>query len=186
MANTAERRATYADIVALPENKIGEIMGGELYVQARPASRHTGVASALGADLVGPFQRGRGGPGGWWILDEPELHLNADVLVPDLGGWRRERMPVFPDVAGFELAPDWVCEVLSPSTEKIDRATKLPIYANHGVGHVWLIDPSRKTLEAFRLESGRWVLLGVWTDSETVRVEPFDAVPLSLELLWNW
>lgn len=180
------RQATYDDILGLPEHQVGEILGGELYVQARPASRHARVSSALGGDLMGPFDRGRGGPGGWWIVFEPELHLGGDVIVPDLGGWRRERMPTYPDVAAFTLAPDWVCEVVSPSTARKDRVLKLPIYAREGGSHVWLVDPSQKPLEAFRREGDRWVLLGAFSDDDVIRAEPFEAVPLELGGWWCW
>src|SRR5258706_14438944 len=107
MADAARRRATYADLLAVPENLIGEILEGEIVTQPRPAARHALVSSGLGAEIFGPFHRGRGGPGGWIILDEPELRLHGDVLVPDLAGWRRERVPQLPDVAAFALAPDW-------------------------------------------------------------------------------
>jgi Uma2 family endonuclease len=120
----------------------------------RPASLHARAASSLGGELYGPFDRGRGGPGGWIILDEPELHLHGDMLVPDLAGWRRERMPELPDASAFELAPDWVFEVLSPSTAATDRAEKMPIYAREQVGQLWLVDPIAKTLEACHFESG--------------------------------
>jgi len=128
--------------------------------------------------------RGRGGPGGWILLDEPELHLQADVLVPDLAGWRRERMPELPDAAALDLAPDWICEVLSPSTAATDRAEKMPIYAREGVTNLWLVDPIARTLEVSRLEQGRWVLLGTWRDEARVRVEPFAAFELDLAGLW--
>ena len=143
------------------------------------------ASSRLGGSLDGPFDRGRGGPGGWIILDEPELHLHGDVIVPDLAGWRRERMPHLPmEAAAFELAPDWACEVLSPSTATIDRAEKMPIYAREKVKNLWLLDPLAKTLEAFVLENDRWVLDGVWRDDAKVRVAPFDAIELELADLW--
>src|SRR5262249_9124378 len=135
-ARLSERPATYADIEALPPNMVGEIVRGVLYASPRPASPHAAAASAVGEELAPPFKRGRGGPGGWVILSEPELHLREDVLVPDLGGWRRDRMPEMPHVAAFDLAPDWGCEVLSPSTAKLDRGEKLPVYARERVGHV--------------------------------------------------
>src|SRR5512142_1943672 len=119
MSDPARRNATYDDLLGLPSHVVGELLEGSLVVSPRPASRHARAASGLGGELHGPFQRGRGGPGGWIILDEPELHLGGNVLVPDLAGWRRERMPQLPDVAAFELAPDWVCEVLSASTQAI-------------------------------------------------------------------
>lgn len=184
MGDPARTRSVYDEFLAVPSNMIAEIINGVLETQARPASRHASVSSMLGAELNGPFRRGRGGPGGWLILDEPELHLGKHILVPDLAGWRRERMPELPDVAFFELAPDWICEVVSPSTEARDRAAKLPIYATHEVKHAWIVDPLTQTLEVFRLESGRWSLLGVHVDNALVRAEPFDAVELELGALW--
>src|SRR5437762_2790090 len=147
MGEAAKRRATYEDLLRVPRHLIAEIIDGALVTQPRPASRHALAASVLGVELGAPFHRGRGGPGGWILLDEPELHLHVDVLVPDLAGWRRERMPAVPDAPAFELAPDWVCEVLSPSTAAIDRAEKMPIYGRERVGHLWLIDPAARTLE---------------------------------------
>ncbi len=184
MASIAPRRATYADLLALPRNVVGELIGGELHTQPRPGGPHAAVASLLGMVLGNPFHRGSGGPGGWIILDEPELHLGADILVPDLAGWRRARMPEVPDTAAFELAPDWVAEVLSPSTAALDRVEKLPIYVRESVSHVWLIDPRLQTLEAFALAGDRYQLLGAWRGAESVRVAPFEAVELELAALW--
>jgi Uma2 family endonuclease len=184
MGDPAKRRPTYEDLLAVPKHLVAEIINGTLVTMPRPASLHARASSRLGAELDGPFDRGRGGPGGWILLDEPELHLHGDVLVPDLSGWRRERMPELPDASAFELAPDWICEVLSPSTAATDRAEKLPIYAREHVGHVWLVDPIAKTLEACHLESGRWVLLGTWRDDAKVRVAPFEAFELELAGLW--
>lgn len=151
----------------------------------RPAARHTRAASRLGGELDGPFGRGRGEPGGWILLDQPELHLSEDVLVPDLTGWRRERMPSFPyDAAFFNLAPDWACEVLSPSTSKIDRGDKLSIHAREGVPYIWLLDPAAQTLEVLGLENGRYGILAVYGDEEPVRAEPFEAIGLDLRSLW--
>jgi len=135
--------------------------------------------------LRGPFDRGRGGPGGWRILDEPELHLASDVVVPDLAGWRRERLPRLPDEAYFSLAPDWICEVVSPSTAAMDRVKKLAIYARERVSHAWLVDPIACTLEVLRLEEGRWTILSTWSGLDTVRADPFDAIDLDLSLLWE-
>ena len=139
----------------------------------------------MGRDVGSPFQRGRGGPGGWWILDEPELHLGEDILVPDLAGWRRERMPELFKGPSHTLPPDWVCEVLSPSTFRLDRIRKLPVYGPEGVGHVWFVDPIARTLEVFRLESGRWVVIGSHGDDDLLRAEPFEAVELDLLALWG-
>jgi Uma2 family endonuclease len=185
MGDPAKRRATYEDLLAAPEHLVAEIIDGELLTQARPASLHARAASRLGAELDGPFDRGKGGPGGWILLDEPELHhLHGDVLVPDLGGWRRERMPQLPDAVAFEVAPNWICEVLSSSTAGIDRARKMPIYAREHVEHVWLLDPIARTLEAYRLENPHWMLLGTWEGDARVRAEPFETFELELGGLW--
>lgn len=180
------RRATYDDVLAAPRHLVAELVDGVLHTHPRPAARHARATTRLGGALDGPFDRGQGGPGGWILLDEPELHLGADILVPDLAGWRRERMPAFPyDAAFFELAPDWVCEVLSPSTAKLDRKGKLAIYAREAVRHAWLLDPLAKTLEVLPLENGRWSILGVYGDEAGVRAPPFDALELQLSSLWS-
>ncbi|MHB8421134.1 MAG: Uma2 family endonuclease [Myxococcales bacterium] len=185
MATPAKKAATYQDLFSLPLHVVGEIVAGELHVSPRPASRHARASSTLGGSLHGPFDRGRDGPGGWILLDEPELHLGDDILVPDLTGWRRERMPATPDVAFFTLAPDWVCEVLSPSTASFDRKDKLPAYAREKVAHAWLVDPALKMLEVFKLLDGRWTLLSTHAGADRVRAEPFDAVELELGSLWE-
>jgi Uma2 family endonuclease len=185
MADPAKRRATYEDLLAVPNHLVAEIIHGELVTHPRPAAVHARAASILGSELTGPFDRGKGGPGGWLILDEPELHLHGHILVPDLAGWRRERMPVLPDAAAFELAPDWVCEVLSPATAATDRADKMPIFAAEKVQSLWFIDPVTRTLEAYRLDAERYTVLGVWRGDVVVRVEPFEAVPLELGALWS-
>ena len=135
--------------------------------------------------MYGPFDRGRGGPGGWRILDEPELHLGADIIVPDIAGWRRARLPILPDEAFFSIAPDWVCEVVSPSTAALDRVKKLAIYAREHVPHVWLVDPIGHTLEALRLDGSRWTIVSTWSGLAVLRAEPFDAIELDLSLLWE-
>lgn len=179
-----DRPATYEDLEALPDIVVAEILDGELHSSPRPAPRHAVSGSVLGRRIGGPFDDGIGGPGGWWILDEPELHLGEDVLVPDLAGWRRSRMPRVPETAYFPLAPDWICEVLSPSTATIDRAKKLRIYAREQVAHAWLVDPIARTLEVLRLEHGRWTILGTHVGPEVVRAEPFADVELDLASLW--
>jgi Uma2 family endonuclease len=185
MAGPARKRATYDDVLAAPENMVAELIDGELHLQPRPAKPHAAAATALGEELGPPFKRGRGGPGGWILLYEPELHLGTDVLVPDLAGWRRERMPALvDDEAYFSLAPDWVCEVLSPKTARTDRTAKLPIYAREGVQHAWLVDPLLRTLEVLRVEDGRWSILATRRDEAKVRSEPFDAFELELGVLW--
>lgn len=184
MADPARPRATYDDVLAVPEGKVAEVIEGRLYTHPRPALPHAAAASALSDELGPPFKRGRGGPGGWIIVFEPELHLGDDILVPDLAGWRRERLPALPAEPFVSLAPDWVCEVLSPSTEKLDRADKLPVYARESVQHVWLLDPLQRTLEVFRLAEGRYSLLGVSKDDDVVNAEPFEVYALALALLW--
>ena len=178
------RAATYEDLVAAPDHFVAELVDGELWTSPRPAPRHARASSRLGYLIGPPFDEGRGGPGGWIILDEPELHLGAHALVPDLAGWRLERMPRVPDTAYVTLAPDWVCEVLSPSTAILDRAKKLRIYAAHDVRHAWLVDPILRTLETLRNEGGHWVLLDTCTGNAGVRVEPFEAIELELGRLW--
>jgi Uma2 family endonuclease len=177
-------RNVYEAFLATPPHLVAEIIHGELRTHPRPATPHARASSRLGAELDGPFDRGRGGPGGWLVRDEPEVHLLGHVLVPDLAAWRRERMPEMPAAPFLELAPDWVCEVLSPSTAAEDRADKMPIYATAGVRHAWLVDPLARTLEAFALEGGAWRVLGVWRDEARARVAPFEAVELELGGLW--
>jgi Uma2 family endonuclease len=184
MVAPIRRRASYADVQAAPRHLVAEIIAGELRLSPRPAGPHALVASVLGEELGPPFRRGRGGPGGWIILDEPELHLGEDILVPDLAGWRRERMPAVSDVPYFELAPDWVCEVLSPSTEKTDRAHKLGLHAAAEVAHGWLVNPASRTLEVLRRQGPHWLTVGVHSDGARVRAEPFDAIELDLAVLW--
>lgn len=185
MASPARKPATYDDLLKLPDDRIGEIVDGELYASPRPAGRHASCAFTLSTEIGPPFQGKRGGPGGWLFLFEPELRLSDETLVPDLAGWRRERMPAVPDTAVVTLAPDWVCEILSPSTERVDRVRKLPAYARHGVAHAWLINPSTRTLEVYRREGASWVLAATHADDAIVRAEPFDAVEIDLLRLWG-
>jgi Uma2 family endonuclease len=184
MAEAARKPATFEDVLSAPANRIAEIVDGELSLQPRPALPHAAASSGLGGELAGPFQRGRGGPGGWLIVFEPELHLDADILVPDLAGWRRERLPALPNGPFVTLPPDWICEVVSPSTAALDRVRKPPIYARAGVRNVWLVDPLARTLEVLRLESGRWAIVSVHSEDDRVRAEPFDAIELELGVLW--
>jgi Uma2 family endonuclease len=176
--------ATYDDLVAVPENCVAEIFDGELYATPRPAIPHAHAASMLAVEVGGPFHRGRNGPGGWWILVEPELHFGADVLVPDLAGWRRSRLPVMPADAYLTVPPDWICELLSPATEMIDRVKKLSIYAHENVAHAWLVNPVLRTLEVLSLRSQRWTLVSTYEGDAKVRAQPFDAVELELAALW--
>ena len=185
--STARRRATYDDLMKVPDTKVAEIIDGELIVSPRPAFPHAHAGSVLGADLIGAFHRPPGdpkGPGGWWLLYEPELHLGADVIVPDQAGWRRERIPQLPNVAAYSEAPDWVCEVISPSTGRIDRSRKMRIYARERVGHLWLVDPLLRTIEVYRLEHDRWIVASVHGGAEVARIEPFEAIELEVGRWW--
>jgi Uma2 family endonuclease len=184
MAVPAVKPATYQDLFDLPPHVVGEIIAGRLITHPRPAPRHARAYSSLGVEVGGPFDRGKGGPGGWWILDEPELHIAGDILVPDLAGWRRGRMPKLPETAWFDLAPDWVCEVLSPGTARVDRVEKMPRYAAMGTGHVWLVDPDLRTLEIYELRDGRWLLLETRANDDRVAPPPFEAVEWELSALW--
>ena len=177
--------ATYQNVLDAPEHLVAELIGGTLYTHPRPAPRHATAGAGLLGRLHPAFDRGDDGPGGWRILYEPELHLDDEVLVPDLAGWRRERMPELPDTAYFTLAPDWVCEVLSPSTRKLDLVHKRPIYASAGIAYLWLIDPAERILEAFRLHDGKWQLVETVEDDDPVRIAPFEAVTFSLADLWD-
>ncbi len=187
MGNPPRRRATYDDLRKVPDHLVAEILDGELFASPRPASPHARAGSAIGSDLFGAFDRPPGdpeGPGGWWLLSEPELHLGDDVLVPDMAGWRRDAMPVLPNVAAFRQAPQWALEVVSPGTARIDRVRKLPIYARETVTNVWLVDPLARTLEVLRLSGTRWLLVATHGGDERVRAEPFDAAELSLARWW--
>ena len=186
-AHHDRRQALYEAYCAVPSHQRAEIIDGTLYVMPRPAPRHANATTVLGGELNGAFQRWRGGPGGWWILFEPELQLvTLEPMAPDLAGWRIERMPTLPETAYFTLPPDWICEVLSKSTEDRDRNKKLPIYAAHGVAHVWLLDPIAKTLEVHALgEDRRWRDVRVYEGDVRVHAAPFAAIELDLAALWS-
>ena len=173
-----------------PAHQVAEVLDGALHLLPRPRRAHARGSARLGMILGGPFDLGVGGPGGWVLLDEPELHLGAgpDIVVPDLAGWRRERVPDGfwgeDEPAAIALAPDWVCEVLSPRTERTDRGVKRRIFRREGVGHYWLLSPTLRTLEVYRLEAGRWVEVDTWEGDAVVRAEPFEAIALPLAALW--
>jgi Uma2 family endonuclease len=184
---TARQPKRYDELLKVPDTKVAEIIDGELIVSPRPASPHAFAASIMGADLIGGFHGPPGNPsraGGWWLLLEPELHFYDDVIVPDWAGWRREKMPSVPNVAAFTLAPDWVCEVISPSTGRIDRSRKMRIYAREGVGHLWFVEPEAHTIEVYRLQDGLWVVVAVHGGEAPVRIEPFDAIELDVRRWW--
>jgi Uma2 family endonuclease len=170
-------------LAALPETLVGEILFGRLVTQPRPALRHAMATSALGELLGPPFSHD--GPGGWIILDEPEVQLGPHVVVPDLAGWRRETLPTLPDAARMTIAPDWVCEVLSPSTESYDREDKKLIYAANDVPHLWLVDVATETIEAYRSDRGKWFDLGHFRALDEARIDPFEGVPLAMSRLWR-
>jgi len=183
-ANAAIRPATYADIEALPEGVVGEIVYGALETHPRPAPRHAVASNLLGAELTTPFQRGRGGPGGWVFMAEPQLHLGRHVLVPDLAAWRAVRLNPLPETSYIDITPDWVGEIISPSTRRMDRGAKREAYAETNVAHLWLVDPIERLLEAFTLEGGRWTLVAAVTSGGVVAVRPFDAVSFPLDDLF--
>ncbi len=187
MANpgaTSATPATYQDVLDAPPHMVAELIGGTLYTMPRPAIPHSLASSALGIELGARFHKGRGGPGGWWILFEPELHLGDDVVVPDLAGWRRKRVPVMPDAAYWTTRPDWLCEVLSPSTRVMDLGPKRNIYAREGIPHMWLIDANERRLDAFELRDREWSLLARLHGDQEVSLPPFQAVSFSLGELW--
>lgn len=181
--NHPDVEAAYANP---PPGLVSEILHGVLAMSPRPAVPHGRFAKKLGTRLYGPFDEGTGGPGGWYFVDEPELHLGMrpDKMQPDLAGWRRERAGAVLHASAVTTAPDWVCEVLSPSTATHDRDVKLPLYAEHGVAFAWLVDPIARVLEAFVLHRGRWQPLGVWREDALARVAPFDALPIARDRLW--
>ena len=183
----AKRYATYEDLEQVPDTKVAELIDGDLIVSPRPASPHARSATVLGADLLGGFDGPPGSPdrpGGWWLLFEPELRFGRDVLVPEIAGWRRERMPALPNVAAFTQAPDWVCEVVSPATGAVDRGRKMRVYGREGVCHLWIVDPLQRTLEVYRLEGGRWVVVSTHGGTDPVVAEPFEAVTLVPARWW--
>lgn len=185
MTDPARRRAVYEDLFEIPRNMSGEIINGELIVTPRPSRKHTIVASRLGGEILPPYDFGRGGgPGGWIIIVEPEISFGEDVLVPDLAGWRKERFPIEEPHNWISVAPDWVCEILSPNTAQVDRTEKMPIYSQHHVAYAWLIDPILKTLEVYRFEPGIWIGVGAYAKSGKVRAEPFPELELDLGILW--
>jgi Uma2 family endonuclease len=182
MAQPKQRPAIYADIVALPPGIVGEIVSGVLHTQPRPSPKHGVAAMNLGGVVVTRFGNAFGG--GWVFVVEPELHLGEDIVVPDIGGWRRERLPRLPDTAYFETPPDWICEVLSPSTARFDRIEKLAVYAAVGVSHAWYVDPMARSLEVFALVDGRWTIAATFKDTDVVSAPPFETHAFSLGVLW--
>jgi hypothetical protein len=184
MADLARPRATYEDVLRSPPHVVAEVLFGTLHQSPRPAVPHALAASAVGEELGPPFKRGRGGPGGWMILDEPEIHLGEHIVVPDLGSWRRERLPAAPDAAYLELAPDWVCEVLSPSTRALDRGAKLKVYAEFRVGFAWFVEPLEKLVEVLELDGETYRIVQTAEGDAPARLRPFDAIEFPVAALW--
>ena len=176
----------YEELCQLPENMVGEILNGELVAMPRPSRKHVNSSSGLTGILNGPFQHGRGGPGGWWILVEPEIHIAGTVFVPDLAGWQKVRLPKLSEGNEnfFELSPDWVCEVSSPSSVRYDRVTKMNLYSKFQIPHYWLVDPLAHTLEVFELQAEKWFLHSTYAKSDKVSAPPFEAVEFDLGDLW--
>jgi Uma2 family endonuclease len=186
MADPARRKATYSDLEKVPPHLVAEIIDGALVTHPRPMPRHAVAAASLGDELLSPFQKGRDGPGGWIFMVEPELHFGLDVVVPDIAGWRRENLPKLPETAFIDVAPDWTCEVLSPSTEFFDRGAKRDIYARAGISYLWLINSTSQQLEASQLVVGHWMLQATIVGASDVRIPPFDAISFSLAALWPY
>ncbi len=185
MSVECQKIAVYDDLYTIPDTMIGQIIGGELFAMPRPSPRHAQAASILGIRIGGPFYLGEGGPGGWLILDEPEIQLDSHTFVPDIAGWKKERLGKIPETNWISVVPDWICEVLSPGTARIDKKKKMPIYAQFGVPYLWLVDPLEKTLEIFRLDNGNWLVAAVYSEDDIVRAEPFQAIEINLSSLWS-
>lgn len=180
MTEPAKRNATYDDYLALGDEVRAELIYGSLYVHPAPAPPHGNSQASLTGELVVPFQKGRGGPGGWWFMITPEQHLGPHVAQPDLAGWRKVRMPVLPTTSYIDIVPDWICEVLSPSTECLDRSAKRRLYATYGVGHLWYLHPVARYLEVVELRNGVYVHIDTFGDVGEFRAPPFDAVVFRL------
>lgn len=180
------RPATAADLDALPATFRGEIIRGSLYAFPRPRAPHQRAGTRIAGDIDGPFDRGRGGPGGWWILEEPGVQvLDAQEFSPDVAGWRRERLPRLPRRGAITVVPDWVCEILSPRTRGYDLVVKRRFYAEIGVSYLWYVEPLARAVSAAKLVSGHWVELGAWGKDDCVRIEPFEAVEIQLAAWWD-
>ncbi|MBF0224218.1 MAG: Uma2 family endonuclease [Desulfobacterales bacterium] len=185
MLQALNKNATYNDLYKIPENMIGQIINGELIIMPRPSPRHIKVSSSIGVFISSFYEFGwNGGPGNWIILDEPEIKLGENIFVPDIAGWKKERLSKFPKTNYISLSPDWICEVLSPSTEKTDRAKKMPIYAQFGVPYLWIINPIEKTLEIFKLSGKQWIVLAIYAEDDKFRDEPFQEIEIDLQNLW--
>ena len=186
MANPADKTASYEDLFGIPDNEVGEILAGDLITHPRPTPKHSLAASMMGAELIREFgsRQKDGSNGDWWILDEPECHLAADIVVPNLAGWRKSTMQELPETAWFDTRPDWVCEVISPSTARYDRGIKREIYAREGIGYYWIVDPIEKLIEVFVLKDGSWLLTNTAVADQKIGLAPFESLPFDLSVLW--
>ncbi|HQP33632.1 MAG TPA: Uma2 family endonuclease [Polyangiaceae bacterium] len=187
MADPVRRRGTYEDVLRAPEFLLAEVADCEMYLRPRPTIDAARARTRLGVLLGTAYDLGRGGPGGWVLLDEPELHLGLrpDVVVPDLAGWRRARMPKLPSTPHLTLAPDWVCQVVSADSANFDRGTKQRVYAREGVELAWFVDPARQLLEVVRLGVGDEVAIATFRENEVVCAEPFESIEVELGALWE-
>jgi Uma2 family endonuclease len=182
MGEPARRLATWADLLETPDDgRVWEILAGNLEAQPRPRPAYGAAQGLLFAELADPFYHGRGGPGGWWLVIEPDVELEPhEIVAPDIAGWRRECMPALPDQRPVRIRPDWLCEIASPSNRWRDRGKKADLYLRFGIPHYWIVDPDERTLEAFEARGGAWVRLGAWSDGDTPRIAPFDAIELEV------
>ncbi len=180
------RLPTLADLDALPPGMIGEIIEGVLYTMTKPRMPHQRTTTAISGGVWGPFDRGFGGPGGWWIIAEPGIELpnHTKEISPDVVGWRRARLPKLPRSEPIRVVPDWVCEILSPTTRRHDLLIQLPYYAKIGVAYHWMVDLDARVITAHRLQSGAWVTIGIYGDETEARIEPFDVIPLDVASWW--
>ena len=185
MEERARRLATWEDLLATAEDgRKYEVLEGTLEAFPRPLFRHAHAQAVLSSELLSPFERGRGGPGGWLFAVEPDVSFGPnDIVAPDLVGWRREHFPAFPRTRPIHVIPDCVCEVLSPSTERRDRIHKANLYLKGGVPFYWILDVDARTLEAFARREGAWVRLGAGTDGDSPRIAPFEAIELDVGAL---
>lgn len=185
MSEISQNTVVYEDLYTIPDDMIGQIIRGELIALPRPSPKHARASSVLGVRIGNPFDLGRSGPGGWMTLNKPEIQLGSHTLVPDIAGWKKERLPNLPETNWISVALDWICEVLSPGTAGVDRKKKMPVYAQFGVLHLWLVDPIEKTLEIFRLDTGGWRLVSVHSEDDIIRAEPFQEIEINLASLWE-
>lgn len=186
MVDAGPRRATYQDVLDAPHDKIAQVVDGELWLQPRPNVGHARAATRLTGQLDDAFGRRRSGFGGWTILFEPEIHVAGSILVPDIAGWRRESVDELDlEAAFFDVRPDWVCEILSPSTQVLDRTRKMDTYGSEGVAYLWFVDPAAQLLEAYQQSPDGWLRLGTWSEDAKPNVAPFDKLDLELGLLWE-